>query len=221
MLEGKKKRTRNGKNKRIYYTAVAGRGLKLRKKKARMWGKNQGKIKGNRRSKRGGREGKGGVQLFHAILEYLIAVLLVSRSAERTRLPHRSHMRNNLLIFPRTVSHLSSRILFGHVCDAHVSFLICLVLLSFSFFVTPTHAPRQAEAPTRPTYTAINVADMETLEQQQSVSFRDLGIGDDRLLANIKKLGITSPTDAQVCLQEVSGVLVPRVFLSFCWVVFG
>lgn len=39
---------------------------------------------------------------------------------------------------------------------------------------------------------------METLDMQELVSFRNVGIEDDRLLANIKKLGITSPTDVQV-----------------------
>eukprot|EP00752_Nemacystus_decipiens_P001692 g1639.t2 len=64
---------------------------------------------------------------------------------------------------------------------------------------------KEAEAPAKPTYTAINIADMETLEVQESVSFRDLGIDDDRLLSNVKKLGITSPTDVQV--SAIRGLL--------------
>ncbi|CAN0186690.1 unnamed protein product, partial [Ectocarpus fasciculatus] len=57
----------------------------------------------------------------------------------------------------------------------------------------------------KPTYTAINIADMETLEQQASVSFRDLGVQDRTVLKNIKKLGIDSPTDVQV--SAIRGLL--------------
>ncbi|CAM9994755.1 unnamed protein product, partial [Ectocarpus sp. 4 AP-2014] len=57
----------------------------------------------------------------------------------------------------------------------------------------------------KPTYTAINIADMETLEQQASFSFRDLGIQDPTVLKNIKKLGIDSPTDVQV--SAIRGLL--------------
>ncbi|CAM9782028.1 unnamed protein product, partial [Ectocarpus sp. 12 AP-2014] len=57
----------------------------------------------------------------------------------------------------------------------------------------------------KPTYTAINIADMETLEQQASFSFRDLGIQDRTVLENIEKLGIDSPTDVQV--SAIRGLL--------------
>eukprot|EP00903_Cladosiphon_okamuranus_P009679 g9209.t1 len=64
---------------------------------------------------------------------------------------------------------------------------------------------KEAEAPAKPTYTPINIADMETLEVQESVSFRNVGIEDGCLLANIKKLGIKSPTDVQV--SAIRGLL--------------
>lgn len=71
-------------------------------------------------------------------------------------------------------------------------------------FVPPLFAARQSEAK-KPTYTPINIADMETLEQQASLSFRDLGIQDRTVLKNIKKLGIDSPTDVQV--SAIRGLL--------------
>ncbi|CAM9637109.1 unnamed protein product, partial [Hapterophycus canaliculatus] len=64
---------------------------------------------------------------------------------------------------------------------------------------------KKKKAKEQPSYTPVNIADMETLEQQASVSFRDLGINDKGLLANIKELGIDSPTDVQVA--SIDGLL--------------
>ncbi|CAM9543273.1 unnamed protein product, partial [Scytosiphon promiscuus] len=63
----------------------------------------------------------------------------------------------------------------------------------------------EAAPEVKPSYTPVTIAGMETLEQQGSVSFRDLGISDKGLLANIKKLGIDSPTDVQVA--AIDGLL--------------
>ncbi|CAM9698358.1 unnamed protein product [Sphacelaria rigidula] len=51
----------------------------------------------------------------------------------------------------------------------------------------------------------INIETMPALEQQEQVSFRDLGIKNDVLLANVKALGIKTPTDVQI--SAIQGVV--------------
>lgn len=57
----------------------------------------------------------------------------------------------------------------------------------------------EAQAEVEVSYdSVINIETMPALEQQEQVSFRDLGIKNDVLLANVKALGIKTPTDVRL-----------------------